>query len=422
MSRVIKIEKVNNSTLVSITEKGNTQTSYSSIRRNVTKHLNGVQIQPDPEEAAFNNFYIDLDELEDSFGAKTPEALITEFAVRGFFSGGESTIDKTIDLSGSSLKFGTIKTVPPMSDISDIYRALGNPKASNIFYLCELKGSILFVHDTSKGAYNFAKRMQGTNRLSINSENADAIDNSLTDLRLDLSTARYRVYNLDYSNFVLGTDLLLNETYDFNFYLTISGASSSTDLAYTQASENGLVNSSTGESAIIPLANVDYAGLMPNDFIETGTFQPSLVNLVAVANETPDTFTYDAYGMYYRIGKVLHFEITILNINTQRNGARSGNFIIKGLPYFMWLDVAKQQPVFSDMHISGLDTDLKDLFYNFTVSNSHELVLQGYNSVNDRNQTVREGVSYRFTNGKIQVRGTYLISTINNDAVINRHI
>lgn len=331
-------------------------------------------------------------------------------------------IEKKINLSGSSLKFSTIKIVPPVSDISDIYRALGSPKASHVFYLCELNGSVLFVHDTSKGAYNFAKRMQGTNRISIDSENADAIDNSLTDLRLDLSTARYRVYNLEESNFILGADLLLNETYDFNFYLTISGASSSTNLAYTQAPDNGLVNSSTGESATIPLANVNYAGLMPSDFIETGTFQPFLVNLVSVDNETPDTFTYDAYGMYYRIGKVLHFEITILNINTQRNGARSGNFRIKGLPYFMWLDVAKQQPVFSDMHISGLDTDLKDLFYNFIVSNSHELVLVGYNSVNDRNQTLREGLSYRFTNGKIQVRGTYLISTKNNDAVVNRQI
>lgn len=97
MSRVIKIEKVNNITLVSITEKGNTQTSYSSIRRNVTKHLNGVQIQPDPEEAAFNNFYIDLDELEDSFGAKTPEALIAQFAALGFFSGAANAKQNTMN-------------------------------------------------------------------------------------------------------------------------------------------------------------------------------------------------------------------------------------------------------------------------------------------------------------------------------------
>ena len=87
MSRVIKIEKVNNITLVTVTENGDSQTSYSSIRRNVEKHLNGVRILPDPEEAAFNNLYISLDELEDSFGAKTPDGLIAQFAARGFFSG-----------------------------------------------------------------------------------------------------------------------------------------------------------------------------------------------------------------------------------------------------------------------------------------------------------------------------------------------
>ena len=87
MSRRISIQKINNITLVTVNEKGRDKTVYSSIRRNVEKHLDGVVIKPNPEEAAFNNFYIPLNELEDTFGAKDSDDLVAQFAARGFFSG-----------------------------------------------------------------------------------------------------------------------------------------------------------------------------------------------------------------------------------------------------------------------------------------------------------------------------------------------
>ncbi|MCF2875434.1 MULTISPECIES: hypothetical protein [unclassified Tenacibaculum] len=87
MSRVIKISKVNNITLVTVVENGDSKISYSSIRRVVSKEPGGVIIEPNSEEPEFNNFYIPLDELEDTFGAKDADGLIAEFAARGFFSG-----------------------------------------------------------------------------------------------------------------------------------------------------------------------------------------------------------------------------------------------------------------------------------------------------------------------------------------------
>ncbi|WP_299124190.1 hypothetical protein [uncultured Tenacibaculum sp.] len=87
MSRVIKISKINNITLVTVVENGNSKTSYSSIRRVVSKEPGGVIIEPNPEEPEFNNFYIPLNELEDTFEAKDADGLIAEFAARGFFSG-----------------------------------------------------------------------------------------------------------------------------------------------------------------------------------------------------------------------------------------------------------------------------------------------------------------------------------------------
>ncbi|WP_272151874.1 hypothetical protein [Tenacibaculum aiptasiae] len=91
MSRRISIQKINNITLVTVNEKGRDKTVYSSIRRNVEKHLNGVIIKPNPEEAAFNNFYIPLNELEDTFGAKDSDDLVAQFAARGFFSGASNS-------------------------------------------------------------------------------------------------------------------------------------------------------------------------------------------------------------------------------------------------------------------------------------------------------------------------------------------
>lgn len=87
MSRRISISKKDNITQVTVSQNGVNTSSSSSIRRVVTEYLNGVRIEPHPEEPEFNSLYISLEELEDTFGAKTPKELHDQFIDRGFFSG-----------------------------------------------------------------------------------------------------------------------------------------------------------------------------------------------------------------------------------------------------------------------------------------------------------------------------------------------
>ncbi|CAL2104484.1 protein of unknown function [Tenacibaculum sp. 190130A14a] len=90
MARTIKITKTGNITIVTTTIFGKSSTIYSSEKRSIKAHLNGVIVEPSTSEPTFSNFYFPINELENNFGAKTAEELVLIFADKGFFSGDDT--------------------------------------------------------------------------------------------------------------------------------------------------------------------------------------------------------------------------------------------------------------------------------------------------------------------------------------------
>ncbi|WP_272149140.1 hypothetical protein [Tenacibaculum aiptasiae] len=122
MSRIISIEKVNISTLVTVTVNGSSHTSSSSIRRDLKEHFNGLIIEPNNDEPMLNNFEISLNELDDTYGAKTPKELMIEFAKRGFFSGVVNQTNGEVNMNQNN-KVKVIElpgvVVPPKTSFED---------------------------------------------------------------------------------------------------------------------------------------------------------------------------------------------------------------------------------------------------------------------------------------------------------------
>lgn len=105
---------------------------------------------------------------------------------------------------------------------------------------------------------------------------------------------------------------------------TITGGT--TNLGYTAGASNGVVTSSTGTDATIPLGTSSNAGLMPANFYQEGTFTPTLLDLNGVASFTYTTNT----GSYIRIGNNVHFSVIFNGIN--QTGTPTGATVMDALP------------------------------------------------------------------------------------------
>ncbi|WP_299106021.1 hypothetical protein [uncultured Tenacibaculum sp.] len=114
MARTVKIEKTGNRTVVTTTIFGNSTTMYSSEKRTIKAHLDGVIVEPSSTEPAFSNFHFKIDELENNFGAKTAEELVLIFNDKGFFSGDDTGATSSGSEQNNKIKPLVFQNVPLM--------------------------------------------------------------------------------------------------------------------------------------------------------------------------------------------------------------------------------------------------------------------------------------------------------------------
>lgn len=218
----------------------------------------------------------------------------------------------------------------------------------------------------------------------------------------------------DIPNYKSGTNITIDNTNPLAPIISaVSGGTSTTNLTYTQAINNGLVNSSTGTNATIPLANKDYAGLMPPNFYEEGTFEPVLEERVT-ATEVAATYNYKSKGMYTRVGNLIHFSIRFEKINS--TGTPKGSLFISGIPFFQVSDPFQfHYPFYSLGEISGINKNAHRI--NLKRNGSGDMIVMGHTEENTKGAALTK---VTFNNGTLIFSGTYRSGASVGGVVINR--
>ncbi|WP_271406985.1 hypothetical protein [Tenacibaculum soleae] len=208
-------------------------------------------------------------------------------------------------------------------------------------------------------------------------------------------------YSSGVTSIVAGTNISIDNTNPLQPIINAAGGGgASTDLTYTAGTSNGIVNSSTGTSATIPLANATHAGLMKANFYEEGTFVPRLEDNVS-SNEIAAIYNCNATGRYTRVGNLIHFSMTFSNINT--SGIPKGELRIWGFPYNQHMHPSvTHKKIYSVDKISGSDKDID--IANLQSGGSGSAFIVIYDLLTRTYSPLREAT---FNNGSIVVSGTY---------------
>ncbi|WP_442264917.1 hypothetical protein ACSIGC_11240 [Tenacibaculum sp. ZS6-P6] len=180
-------------------------------------------------------------------------------------------------------------------------------------------------------------------------------------------------------------------TIDFSSLIT---ASSATHLSYVSYPTIGEIKSSTGQKAIIRVADKDNAGLMKANFYEQGTFVPQLIDLGGGATYN---FTSSITSNYVRVGNSVTFDLTILNLNS--SGVPLGGLILNSLPF----EVISRSFVFNIGLFEGsniADSQLNKLLFN-SAGNPDQFAF----SFIDNAKILSE---VTFNEGKIIASGSYI--------------
>ncbi|WP_299678415.1 hypothetical protein [uncultured Tenacibaculum sp.] len=102
-----------------------------------------------------------------------------------------------------------------------------------------------------------------------------------------------------------------------------------TNLSFSNSLSGGLIESSTGQNALIPIANKDNMGLMKANFYEEVDFTPRLFAKESIENEYTSSLS---IGKAVRVGNLVHYDLTIKNIVDPVDITGEG-FYITGLPF-----------------------------------------------------------------------------------------
>ncbi|PKH50011.1 hypothetical protein CXF68_04515 [Tenacibaculum sp. Bg11-29] len=109
-----------------------------------------------------------------------------------------------------------------------------------------------------------------------------------------------------------------------------------TDLSYNANTRT--IVSSTGEDAILPIANAENAGLIKANFYEEGVFTPVVSGY---------TFS-NSYSRYVRIGNLVKLDITLSGVN----GLISSAFKISSLPFSTLVNASGSIGAFSNSSLT----------------------------------------------------------------------
>ncbi len=222
-------------------------------------------------------------------------------------------------------------------------------------------------------------------------------------------------YSSGVTSIVAGTNISIDNTNPLQPIINADGGgASSTNLTYTAGTSNGIVNSSTGTSATIPLANDTHAGLMPVNFYEEGSWDPVIYD-----SEFDYSFGF-IRGEYVRIGKLVYFSIVINNINTPSNSVAdfSGMGVFISLPLSAIRSSAETE-INADISViqtgeGGTDISNYNFILNLGSTDDTSKVPSGNVISISRNQNGVNSGKLTFNNGRIRISGSYMSNAYSN--------
>lgn len=142
-------------------------------------------------------------------------------------------------------------------------------------------------------------------------------------------------YSSGVTSIVAGTNISIDNTNPLQPIINAAGGgASSTNLTYTAGTSNGIVNSSTGTRATIPLANDTHAGLMPAGFTKqwqettTAVVYPHKDNVIT----SPANFTFPDLNVttyYKQTGNILNMRFKLRYSYERIKNTDKGSWIVK---------------------------------------------------------------------------------------------
>lgn len=102
------------------------------------------------------------------------------------------------------------------------------PTTLDPFYLTEVGGDPYLIYDQDQDLYTLDSNARG--KLVFVGENNQIVVDALGFEEIASSTSRYKVFPIDFQNFTLGTEFIIGNSYNFNYFLTNSGASAGVGL------------------------------------------------------------------------------------------------------------------------------------------------------------------------------------------------
>lgn len=190
-------------------------------------------------------------------------------------------------------------------------------------------------------------------------------------------------------------------TGDFGYKDSSSlGGGGSTDLSYTPSPTNGIISSSSGADATLPLADNVNAGLQKANFYEAVNFTPTIpiVQYDVISSQ----------GRAIRIGNLVYFHMFLA---IAQNGSPT-SFNILGLPFPVILQ-ARDKSIGMTIIGSNLTVaEIKQLYGNLaSFSGNNVFIISRQNETTGVNQTISNlefQPSGGTPQGQIYVSGTYI--------------
>ncbi|WP_378186873.1 hypothetical protein ACE939_00810 [Aquimarina sp. W85] len=191
----------------------------------------------------------------------------------------------------------------------------------------------------------------------------------------------------------------ISERKDKLFFILDGGSAPTTqqtNLAYTSSPLNGIITSSTGTNATIPLADATNAGLQVGGFISEGSFEPTIIDLGGGA-----TYNTGSSGYYYKIGKLVFFYMNLMSIDT--TGTPTGELSIRNFPFDVAVNAAINVGTITmtSQYFSGFNTINASI-----LAENNEVKFNISASISNSNGVLLSKVM--FTNSQLRLSGVYI--------------
>ncbi|WP_299713090.1 hypothetical protein [uncultured Tenacibaculum sp.] len=208
----------------------------------------------------------------------------------------------------------------------------------------------------------------------------------------------YSISDITNNKLSLLKDGVVIKEIDFTDSFSTGISEKPTNLSFSATQSEGVIQSSTGQSAIIPISNNFRAGLMKAGFYEEGTWVPNIGDAYNVENSS---------GTYVRNGNLVYIDVRISGIDMSRAIGPNSLLQIIGIPYRVR---GNQNQVFNCNVFAGSNKEFETILPCFFSGYGDKIVFKSHSSskfgYGFSDEALLKGVS--FSNGEVRLNGTYV--------------